>query len=681
MKLSQVRIENFKNFQKFLLDLKGPMNYEFIAKNKFGKSTIADAIFWVMTGKLLSGSSDIMSIKPKNDSKKLVSVELFFEDGTSVMKTYEENWVKTRGTKEKHLEGHTTNCFINGINIPVTKFHDSLLEKFGIKFDGKWSGNIFQLLIDPLFFGIKECWQERRKLVIDLVGDVTDEDVFKKDSDLEPLKKYLFQTNGKFEDVKKILCRNLKELNDDEKKLIAQIEVLSDEQTIAQERYTAAVKRQKEITEEIQKLNNKKYQEQKDIIAERKEEIANMKTKLSEKRQKDSEKYQKSIEKKQNELNLLQKEKSRVQQEFSDLNNDINELNQKKSDVIAERQRVAKQIEDNEKYMAKLRTKWENTNKSEYDEKDSLICPQCGHDLHGDIVEKKRKEFNLKKAEELEDIASEGKQLKKINEDLKAKVEELHDEEDSMFEQIEELKPRVSEYNEKLNEKTRKISKLNNSIPEFKYSKETLDFEEQIKELEQSPYPTINNEQEIDNQIGKLEQEKTCVQKVIDTYNHEQRNIQKANELQKKLDKVMDSIAEFESLQDMLSEFIKTKLNILNERVESVFGHIKFQLVESNIKEGSWNEVCYVLDGDVPYHNTNSASKIQLGIKVCEAIKKKLQIEGLFYVIDNAEQITDRDFSKLTPDQTISFVALDVEPGTRREDEMETNLFSLDGEK
>ncbi len=679
MKLTKVHIQNFKNLKNFILDIKGQMNFEFLAKNAFGKTSIADAIFWVLTGKLLNGSSDIMSIKPKDNSSALVSVELLFDTGTSIMKTYEENWVKTRGTKEKHLEGHTTSCFVNGINIPVTKFNDSLMDQFKIKFDGKWNGNIFQLLLDPLLFGMKEEWQNRRKLVIDLVGDVTDEDVFNVNSKLLSLEKYLNQANGKFEDVKKILNKNIKKYTEEETKLNAQIEILSREQTVTADEYKSTTQKINEIEANIQALNNKKYQEQKDIIAERKTEIANLKTELSEIKQKDQEKYQKSIEKQQIELQQLHIAKMKTQKELSELNNRINSLNNQKSNLIHERKNIFQDVENNEVQMQSLRNKWAVVDGSSFVATDSLICPQCGHDLHSDLAEQKRKEFNLNKTEELETIKSEGIKLKATNEELFNFIEILKKNEEELQNQIDEFTPQINSFNAKIIELNNKELSLNNSTPVYKKSNDVLNLEHKIHELENKPYAAVEDEQNIEIEINKLQQEKLNLQQTIDNYNAEQMNIKTAERLTNELDNVLTLIAAFESLQMMLTDFIKTKLDILNERVESVFGDIKFQLVESNLKEGSWNEVCYVMDGEVPYHNTNSAQKIRIGIAVCEAIKKKLTIQGLFYIIDNGEQITDRDFSQLTNDQTISFIAYDVDPKTTTEPEP-VNLFSIEGE-
>jgi len=153
-KLKLVRIKNFRNFKNFVLTVY-PFHTEFVAPKTFDKTAIVDAISWVLTGKMHNG----MSIKPKDNPNALVSVELVFTDGTSIMRTYQDS----------------TDCYINGIAIPVTEFDEELKKLFNIKYDGHWKGNIFQLLIDPTFFGTKLDWQERKTIIMDLFeNDVFD---------------------------------------------------------------------------------------------------------------------------------------------------------------------------------------------------------------------------------------------------------------------------------------------------------------------------------------------------------------------------------------------------------------------------------------------------------------------------------------------------------------------------
>jgi hypothetical protein len=108
-------------------------------------------------------------------------------------------------------------------------------------------------------------------------------------------------------------------------------------------------------------------------------------------------------------------------------------------------------------------------------------------------------------------------------------------------------------------------------------------------------------------------------------------------------------------LSDLLGMYVSKLLVILNQRLTTIFGDIKFRLIEANIKEGSYNEVCDVLDKDVPYDRTNTASQIKIGVKLIEAIRRQKSYPKLPIIIDNAEAVVARDFN--TDSQVICLIA------------------------
>lgn len=683
MKLSKIKVNNFKNLGKeYILPIRPEQNFEFLAENKFGKTSIADAINWVLTGKLYNGSADIMGIKPTHDSRALVSVELEFDSGDVIGKTYQENWVRTRGTQEERLEGHVTKCYLNGENIPVTKFDDSLYELFGVKFDGKWKGNLIQLLLDPLFFGMKMEWQDRRKLVIDLVGDVTDDYVLIKDKTLEPLRKYLAQYKGRFDGVKKLISANLKENKIKEEKLKAQIEVLSADRTITEQVRATTVLQLAEINRKIMDTRNKKYQGEKDLIAEKNNQLAELRNQLADRKEKDLEAHaRKNIRSEVNRA-YLRIEKTKISEERIELEKKLGDFRRQyraKDEAIKS---LEDRIKENEAMQERLRTVWEYEKEKTFQASDSFICPECGYDLNGELVENRRKEYNENKVKRLEEITGKGKGLtEKINE-YNEQIKGWKSENESLSEKIAENEKIYAELGKKVDEINVKGQELTANISEQQPSEEALKLEKEIIELMNKPIEAPDTTA-LDKEIADLEAQKPALKSKIETYKIEKANAEKAKMLQTELEAVLLDVAEYESLQDMLTTFMKMKLELLTANVESVFGDIKFQLVESNLKEGSWNEVCWVLDDTVPYHNTNSAAKITLGIRVCEAIRKRLGIEGLPYIIDNGERITDRNFKKYTHEQTISFVAYNpdnlsqgIAQYVQRPEPIQSNLFS-----
>lgn len=655
MQLQKVIINNFKNIKHLELDI-NQQNFELKAPNGWGKSSIADAIFWVMTGKLLSGSSDMPSIKPKEDTSRTVDVELIFEDGTSVKKTYREVWTKTRGTTEVKMTGHETSCYINGLEVPVSQFDVELRQRFGLTYKGAWSGNIFQLLIDPLYFGMKEEWQERRKLVIDLVGDVTDEDVFAQKPSLLPLKLYIDRANGKLEDVKKLLLRHHRELSTQEATLQAQIDVLSTELTVSEQAYQKAIAELEKLDALIDDLKTKKYQSEEGALAEKNRLLAELSEKISASKETDLFNYNNKITKQQQELENIRQERARVENEIRDLQAKIQALESQKAKLVAERESVMRTLRDLEDRRNRLLQEWKQVKAEQPPIHDSLLCPQCGYDLNAEHIEAEIKKFNELKAQRLKDINKQGLAVKAEIEKLETKPDELEAEIDKIHLDIDELSKGISDYNAKIIELNRKELELSKSIPPFEPSAKTKQLQQEYDELKAKP---LFVQHDYDAQINQLKESRKPYEEIITKYRAEQINLQKAQELERQRKAVLSQLAEVEQLQVMLTDFIKTKLEILDSRIEAVFGDIKIRLIEANIKEGSWNEVCDVMDGEVPYHQTNSSQQIKLGIRVVEAIKRALGIDGLFYIIDNAEQITDRDFSKLTDSQTIAFVAYD----------------------
>jgi hypothetical protein len=129
----------------------------------------------------------------------------------------------------------------------------------------------------------------------------------------------------------------------------------------------------------------------------------------------------------------------------------------------------------------------------------------------------------------------------------------------------------------------------------------------------------------------------------------------KIKEVQVKLETVVKEINTYEQLSDLLGFYVTTMLKELDKRLKTVFGDINFRLVEPNIKEGSWNEVCEVLDGEVPYHRTNTANQIKIGVKLIEAIRKQKSYPNIPIIIDNAEAVVNRQFN--TTNQIICLIA------------------------
>lgn len=118
MKIKKIIINNFRNIPHAEYEL-GNIN-TFTGANKKGKTNTILAVYWALTDFLFDGSSDFASFKPIGNESKEISVEIQFEE-FSFKKSFEENWVKTRGTDERTMQGHITSYEVNGIKYKTNK--------------------------------------------------------------------------------------------------------------------------------------------------------------------------------------------------------------------------------------------------------------------------------------------------------------------------------------------------------------------------------------------------------------------------------------------------------------------------------------------------------------------------------------------------------------------------------
>ena len=90
---------------------------------------------------------------------------------------------------------------------------------------------------------------------------------------------------------------------------------------------------------------------------------------------------------------------------------------------------------------------------------------------------------------------------------------------------------------------------------------------------------------------------------------------------------------------------------MLDEKVESVFGHIKFQLVKQNIN-GGFDTVCkpyiYNVDKDqsteVLWKSGSKSERIVTGIAIAECIKRALDLPNLPFLFDEGGEISTDTF-------------------------------------
>lgn len=175
-------VENFCGLKKFETDFYDRTIIK--GQNKVGKSTIRNAIYWLLTDKLSDGGA-IDGIRPRdtegNDVHHIDVIGCLTMDidgqEIRVKKTYSEDWVKNKTTMSQEFKGNKTTYEINEIPKRKTDFENFLNQYIDL--------DTLSLCMNPLVF-LRLNSKERRAALFSLV-DNADEDVLASDSRFKEL--------------------------------------------------------------------------------------------------------------------------------------------------------------------------------------------------------------------------------------------------------------------------------------------------------------------------------------------------------------------------------------------------------------------------------------------------------------------------------------------------------------
>ena len=186
MKLISLALQNFKGIKSFTLQGDGA-SVTVYGDNGTGKSTLFDAFTWLLFGKNSKDEKDF-GIKTLDECGSVIpridhSVSAIIDhDGQQIQltRTYKERWRKQRGAAEAVLVGNTTEYLYGPAGSPTPISATQYAEVISKLIPEK----LFKLITDPTYFNDKLTWQERRQIVMQLCGDVTDDEIVKSDASL-----------------------------------------------------------------------------------------------------------------------------------------------------------------------------------------------------------------------------------------------------------------------------------------------------------------------------------------------------------------------------------------------------------------------------------------------------------------------------------------------------------------
>ena len=218
MKLLRLTYKNFKaQSQNIILN---DSDVDVFGANGAGKTTAFDAFIWLLFGKDSKGAELSEDIKTRsqvdNGQEHEVEAVLLLDDGGHIKlkRTFREIWTKKRGSATETFSGHTTDFFID--DVPAKK------REYSDRINSIISEEKFKLLTDPLYFKNQMDWKDRRKILLEVCGDVSDEDVIASKEELAELPGML--AGKSIDDYRKILQARRTKMNDELRKIPVRID-------------------------------------------------------------------------------------------------------------------------------------------------------------------------------------------------------------------------------------------------------------------------------------------------------------------------------------------------------------------------------------------------------------------------------------------------------------------------
>lgn len=626
IKLNWLRLKNFKGVKDFTLTANGN-SCTVYGENGAGKTTTFDAFLWLLFNK---DSTDRTSFKVKpqddqgNDIHHLqteVETELLVDGNPlKLRKMQEEKWTKKRGSATVELTGNTISYWWDEVPVKESEYK----QRIGQLIDE----NIFRMITNPMYFNTKLSWQDRRKILLEICGDMTDEDVIASDKSLSKLTEIL--SGRSIEDYKKVLADKIKRLEKERNDIPPRIDELTLSLPQTQKDYSAVeaeLQSYRDILAGIE-LDMTNATNAVGAFRKKQQELYGLRGKLEAvKKRIDSEAYAGR--------NALVNEKSRLQGEKYMLEAQRNDT--ARQIPIAERSLESKELE-----LKRLREEWlslkEKLAKIQAQEfvkpsEEEFCCPTCGQSLPEDMQNKKADELTKKF---IENKIADTARVVRVLEDNKELGLSLKQETENLKACIESYQKNVKESDEKIKDTDNRISEidqiLSNPVQEPDYSADKEYFElsaktqamqsELDKPIEDTTASLLQNKREIQQKIDSCNA-------ILNSKTVAENTKKRIEELKAEEKRVAALITELEGHKYLLEQFVVKKVNLLEDSINSRFKFVKFKLFDVQIN-GGIAECCEALVNTngcyVPFADANHAGKTNAGIDCINAL-------GAFYSV------------------------------------------------
>lgn len=617
IKIMKLSLENFKCHKALTLDFNGG-NASIYGDNASGKTSIYDALTWLLFGKDSAGNGEKnIEIKPLGpdgevvDHDALTSVEAVLSvngEGITLKRTYKEVWSTKRGSSRATYDGNTSEYFIDGVPMKANAFKDAvraLVEE-----------ETFLMLTSVDAFASRMDWKKRREALFRLAGIEDDRMIMGTDERFLPLIDAMGRSD--LDGLKRKLAADKKGLSVTKNELPARLsECEGIVASIAGIDFESVRVQKQELEQEGDRLNGQflglnQSAELRELQADLREATIERDRIVAE-----NELYRKNQLSGTVDVVGLNIRMTALQ----------NRLVSKQSALDAE----SKYMKLMDSKVAEFRQQWMGVNSLTFD--GSEVCPTCGQTLPALQLQVAKDAWAEDKQKRLERILRDADTAKANKAMAEGRFQALQEEIREIEEEIAGIRQQIAEaeasrvepkdmegFAEALDAAKAKMDEISGKI---------FEAQNNIAGVRQRLQAELN---EIRSKIHELDEilSKESLLKYTES---------RMEKLRADAQKAAEALDGIEKILFLIEEYSRYKTTFVEDTVNDMFRIARFRLYR-NQANGGLEDRCDVVHEGVPYNSVNNGMKINLGIDIINTLSGAYGVRVPLFV-DNAESVTN----------------------------------------
>lgn len=615
IRIKKLALENFKCHKSLTLEFNGG-NASIYGDNATGKTSIYDALTWLLFGKDSKGNGEKnIEIKPLNELGEVrdhlseTAVEaVLLADGEEITlrRTLKEVWSTKRGSTEATYDGNTSEYYIDGV--PCKKY------VFSEKIDDLVDEDTFRLLTSVSHFADGISWQDRRAVLFKVASVADDEHIMATDGRFKPL----IESMGKLS------------VDDYKKKLLAEKRGFVTAKTETPARISECQKTIEDVQAldfALAKVKLSEFQLEKERIDAQIVSIENNNAIET-----------KKLEIREARLRMTQLDSENANYRASQRADTVN-LNKLKTDLLMAKGTLDKKktalkhdIELLDRYEQGIigsRNSWIAVSKETFADKN---CPTCGQALPAEQQKKAYEAFETSKRDKLAYIEAQANEHKNNKAVTEARIEATKNE-------IEALEANVAEFEADIkNAESAKVEIYD--MADYAQRRAVINEEIEVLngELHDLSQSIFDIKDGLQKERAKVAQEIQEMNAIISKEALLEYSCKRIEELQEEARSAAACLDAIENMLFLIDEYSRYKTRFIEDSINGMFRIARFRLFREQAN-GGIEDRCDVVYEGVPYINVNTGAKINVGVDIINTLSAAYGISVPLFV-DNAESVT-----------------------------------------